>query len=122
MPGQLYNLDSKYGSAEDLKKLNKALTEAGMCPLADIVINHRLHSACVADGDVMYARHKQGTCQTAAGSTCAGHVGVCSSATGNVMHGHCILLGLAPGLRMQLLVFNNTGDGMLSVCTAYILQ
>jgi alpha-amylase len=41
MPGQLYNLDSKYGSVEDLKKLNKALAEAGMCPLADIVINHR---------------------------------------------------------------------------------
>eukprot|EP00775_Hariotina_reticulata_P007306 gene7306-7519_t len=41
MPGQLYNLDSMYGSAEELKKLNKALTDAGICPMADIVINHR---------------------------------------------------------------------------------
>jgi hypothetical protein len=70
----------------------------------------------------MYARHKQGTCQTAAGSICAGRVGVCSSATGNVMHEHSILQGLAPGQLMQLLVCNNTGDGMLSVCTAHILQ
>lgn len=39
--GQLYNLDSKYGNQEQLIELNKAIREAGMTPVADIVINHR---------------------------------------------------------------------------------
>lgn len=41
MPGQLYNLTSKYGTKEELIALNKALKEAGLKPIADIVINHR---------------------------------------------------------------------------------
>ncbi|GIL81108.1 hypothetical protein Vretimale_12784 [Volvox reticuliferus] len=41
MPGQLYNLTSKYGDREQLLKLNQALNQAGIQPIADIVINHR---------------------------------------------------------------------------------
>ena len=41
LPGQLYNLDSKYGNKDELKALCAALKEAGIVPLADIVINHR---------------------------------------------------------------------------------
>lgn len=41
MPGQLYNLNSLYGNKEELIDLNKALKEAGIAPVADIVINHR---------------------------------------------------------------------------------
>lgn len=39
--GQLYNLTSKYGNEEQLIELNKTLKDAGIMPLADIVINHR---------------------------------------------------------------------------------
>ena len=41
MQGQLYNLTSKYGNEEQLIELNKTLKDAGIMPLADIVINHR---------------------------------------------------------------------------------
>ncbi len=41
MPGQLYNLTSKYGSKEELIELNQALKAAGIKSMADIVINHR---------------------------------------------------------------------------------
>ncbi|KAK9918323.1 hypothetical protein WJX75_003181 [Coccomyxa subellipsoidea] len=45
LPGQLYNLQSLYGSAEELKELLAALKEAGLVPIADIVINHRCADA-----------------------------------------------------------------------------
>ncbi|KAG2489176.1 hypothetical protein HYH03_012402 [Edaphochlamys debaryana] len=41
LPGQLYNLTSKYGSREALVRLNQALKMSGIAPVADIVINHR---------------------------------------------------------------------------------
>ncbi len=45
LPGQLYNLQSLYGSEEELKELLAALKEAGLVPVADIVINHRCADA-----------------------------------------------------------------------------
>ncbi|PSC69027.1 glycoside hydrolase family 13 [Micractinium conductrix] len=41
LPGQLYNLNSKYGTQEELLSLNRKLLEAGIRPVADVVINHR---------------------------------------------------------------------------------
>lgn len=41
MPGQLYNLNSNYGTADDLTTCVAAINAAGMLPVADIVINHR---------------------------------------------------------------------------------
>ena len=41
LPGQLYKLDSLYGNEAELKELLVALKEAGLVPVADIVINHR---------------------------------------------------------------------------------
>ena len=41
LPGQLYKLDTKYGSKEQLVRLNQALKLAQLKPMADIVINHR---------------------------------------------------------------------------------
>ena len=41
LPGQLYNLNSKYGTKEQLVRLTQALRAAGIKPIADIVINHR---------------------------------------------------------------------------------
>lgn len=45
LPGQLYNLDSKFGNQEELKALCAALKEAGVRPVCDIVINHRCADA-----------------------------------------------------------------------------
>ena len=50
LPGQLYNLQTPYGSQEELVALNKALKEAGISPMADIVINHRCAGQQGKDG------------------------------------------------------------------------
>jgi hypothetical protein len=41
MPQQLYDLNSAYGSQEQLHALLEALKAAGVAPMADVVINHR---------------------------------------------------------------------------------
>lgn len=41
LPGQLYNLNSKYGTREQLVELCRALKAANIAPVADVVINHR---------------------------------------------------------------------------------
>ena len=50
LQGQLYNLNSNYGNQQQLTELNRALREAGIAPLADIVINHRTASSQVCGG------------------------------------------------------------------------
>lgn len=41
LPGQLYDLDTPYGSKSELVSLLSQLRDAGIASLADIVINHR---------------------------------------------------------------------------------
>jgi Alpha amylase, catalytic domain len=41
LPGQLYDLNTPYGTKEELMALLKQVRSAGIAPLADIVINHR---------------------------------------------------------------------------------
>jgi glycosidase len=41
LPAQLYQLQSSYGSEQQLRQLLAGLKQAGISPLADIVINHR---------------------------------------------------------------------------------
>eukprot|EP00198_Chlamydomonas_reinhardtii_P004866 XP_001694202.1 alpha-amylase [Chlamydomonas reinhardtii] len=53
LPGQLYNLNSKYGTKEQLVRLTQALRAAGIKPIADIVINHR---SCRREG--LMVRHR----------------------------------------------------------------
>lgn len=50
LPAQLYNLDSCYGTKEQLQSLTWALNYAGIKPVADIVINHRCADVQNADG------------------------------------------------------------------------
>eukprot|EP00884_Botryococcus_braunii_P008558 jgi/Botrbrau1/17703/Bobra.0166s0127.1 len=45
LPGQLYNLNSKYGSKEHLIELNRELKKLDISPIADVVINHRCADA-----------------------------------------------------------------------------
>jgi alpha-amylase len=45
LPGQLYNLNSKFGNQEELKALVAACKEAGVRPVCDIVVNHRCADA-----------------------------------------------------------------------------
>jgi hypothetical protein len=55
MPGQLYKLDSSYGSEQQLTELLTKLRDSGIDPLADIVINHRCgysHSCAIWLPDV----------------------------------------------------------------------
>ena len=52
LPTQYYDLNSSYGSFEDLKCLNRQLLASGLRPVADVVINHR--SAECTDGDGRY--------------------------------------------------------------------
>lgn len=41
LPGQLYDLETPYGTKDELMALLSQLKEAGIASLADIVINHR---------------------------------------------------------------------------------
>ena len=49
MPGQYYNLNSSYGSKDELRAAVAEIKKAGLAPMADIVINHRC--ADKQDGD-----------------------------------------------------------------------
>ena len=41
MPGQYYNLNSSYGSPDELRAAVAEIKKAGLAPMCDIVINHR---------------------------------------------------------------------------------
>jgi len=45
LPRDLYNLNSFYGNVDDLKRCISAMKQHGVCPVADIVINHRCAEA-----------------------------------------------------------------------------
>ena len=45
----LYAIDPRYGTADDLKQLSRGLKERGMCLILDIVINHVRPIASEAD-------------------------------------------------------------------------
>jgi hypothetical protein len=51
-----YDLDTKYGSKQDLLGLNRALLQAGISPVLDVVINHR--SADAQDERGLWNRFK----------------------------------------------------------------
>ena len=56
LPGQLYNLNSAYGTRQELEALLAALTAGGVVPIADIVINHRC--ADHKDDDGLYTNYQ----------------------------------------------------------------
>lgn len=41
MPSQLYEVNTPFGSREELRAMTAALREQGLQPMADIVVNHR---------------------------------------------------------------------------------
>ena len=41
LPGDLYNLNSEYGSEQSLRDCLNAVRDRGLVPLADVVVNHR---------------------------------------------------------------------------------
>lgn len=49
LPRQLNKLDSRYGTAAQLKTLNTNLKNNGIHPVADIVVNHRVGTSNWAD-------------------------------------------------------------------------
>ena len=50
LPSDLYNLNSFYGGEGELRGCIRALKDVGVCPVADIVINHRCAEAQSSDG------------------------------------------------------------------------
>jgi len=50
LPREWYKLDSKYGTHEELKKLVEECHNSGVCPIADVVINHRCASKKDSEG------------------------------------------------------------------------